>query len=64
MNKFRVFREYSLYELEDKVKDFLEANGDNIQVISHSMVIREFKNSDDIYICTIIYKVLYLYYYL
>lgn len=57
MNKFRVFREYSLYELEDKVKDFLEANGDYIQVISHSMVIREFKNSDDIYICTIIYKV-------
>lgn len=57
MNKFRVFREYSLYELEDKVKDFLEANGNYIQVISHSMVIREFKNSDDIYICTIIYKV-------
>lgn len=57
MNKFRVFREYSLYELEDKVKDFLEVNGNYIQVISHSMVIREFKNSDDIYICTIIYKV-------
>jgi len=57
MNKFKTFRKNSLYELEDKVKDFLEANGDYIQIISHSMVIKEFKNSDDIYICTIIYKV-------
>ena len=57
MYKFKLFREFNLYDLENKVKDFLEVNSDYIQVISHSMEIREFKNSNDIFICTIIYKV-------
>lgn len=56
MNKFKTFREYSLYDLETKVNRFLRENY-GIEVISHSIEIKEFKYSNDTYICTIIYKI-------
>ena len=52
MNKFKVFREYSLYELETEVNRFLRENY-RIKVISHSIEVSE----KDTYICTIIYKI-------
>ena len=55
MNRFIVIEGTSLYELRNRVNDFLKDNPD-IQIISHSIEIREYKVTNDDYICTIIYK--------
>ena len=56
MYKFIVLREDCMYKLEDKINDFL-MNNPNIQVISHNVILKEYKVTDDIYFCTLIYKI-------
>ena len=56
MNRFIIFKEDEMYKLEGKINDFLKDNP-NIQIISHSIVIREYRITNDEYICTIIYKI-------
>ena len=65
MNKFKTFKEDSLYELEDKVNKFLKENY-GIKVISQKFRVEEVSQYIEViefnfkatnYICTITYEI-------
>ena len=56
MNRCITIEGTSIYKLNTKIDEFLIDNP-NIQVISHSVVLREYKVTSDVYSCIIIYKI-------
>ena len=65
MNKFKTFKEDSLYELEDKVNKFLKENYGikvisqkfRVEEVSQYIEVIEFNFKETNYICTITYEI-------